>query len=97
MKQFTEIAKLVRSARSTLAPSQLAHLVIEKAEGEVGQFYLINVFAEAFPEIPLQQVKRASRWHCLCVDGMSDAEFDAILSPWITSSDIDSPPQTPCV
>ena len=95
MKHFTEIAKLVRSARSRLKPSQLAYLVIEQADGEVGQFYLISVFAEAFPEIPLQQVKRASRWHCLCDNGMSDAEFDAMLSPWITDANPDLPSATP--
>lgn len=89
MKNYIELAALVRSAPSSLSPSKLAHLVIQKAEGEVGQFYLINVFAEAFPDIPLQQLKRASRWHCVCDNGMSDTEFDAILSPWISGAEDD--------
>ena len=90
MKHFTEIAELLRSDQSGLSPAQLAHLVIQEAGGEVGQFYLINVFAEAFPFIPLQQVIRASRWHGVCYNGMNDTEFNAMLSRWINSSDSDS-------
>ena len=95
MKHYSEMAELIRAARANLAPSQLALMVIQHAEGEVGQFYLINVFAEAFPEVSLQQLKRASRWHRVCDNGMSDTEFDSMLSPWFASSSSDSPSSTP--
>ena len=38
-------------------------------------------------DVPLQQLKRASRWHRVCENGMSDEEFDAMLSQWISNSD----------
>ncbi|MCU0796291.1 MAG: hypothetical protein MUF31_10190 [Akkermansiaceae bacterium] len=95
MKHYSEMAELMRIARANMLPSQLAHMVILHADGDVGQFYLITVFAEAFPEVPLQQIKRASRWHRVCNNGMSDAEFDAMLSPWFGSASSDSPPQEP--
>jgi hypothetical protein len=48
-----------------------------------GQFFLINAFAEAFPELPLGPLGRASRWHEVCRGGISDEEFDEMLKPFI--------------
>lgn len=83
MGDFSKMIELLRAGRSTLSPSQLARLVMEEAGGEAGQFFLINVLDEAFPEIPFRVIIRAGRWHQVCQDGMSDAEFDALLSPWL--------------
>jgi hypothetical protein len=54
----------------------------------MGQFFLINVFCEAFPEIPLRQMKRASRWHGVCKDGLSDEEFNEMLRPFFDRSSL---------
>ena len=87
MKNFTELIELLRAERPSSSPSQLARIVVREANVEVGQFYLINVFDEAFPEIPFRDMIRASRWHQVCKNGISDAEFDAMLSPWFNNDD----------
>ena len=87
MKHFTEIAEQMRNASAGATPSELAKLVLREAERSVGEFYLANVFAEAFPKVPLNVLMRASHWHGVSEGGMSDERFDSLLSPYLNSSD----------
>ncbi|EDM78393.1 hypothetical protein PPSIR1_06076 [Plesiocystis pacifica SIR-1] len=59
----------------------LAEMLDTKLDGGL----LVGVFGRAFPGIPLEVALEALVWHRLAPDGngMSDAEFDALLGKWI--------------
>lgn len=77
------VRQLAESNATVLSASQLGHFIVNNAGGEVGSFYLIHVFHEAYPEIPFRDLIRACFWQGVCEKGMSDAEFDARLSRWV--------------
>jgi hypothetical protein len=80
--RLESVAQELRDAVRHSSPSELAEIARNRCQGEMGQFFLINVFCEAFPEIPLRQMKRASRWHGVCIGGLSDEEFNEMLRPF---------------
>lgn len=80
---YITIARALREKPCRCSPASLARLAIRMMGAQKGQFLLINAFSEAFPEMPLGHLKRASRWHRVCDGGMSDAEFDQMLKPFI--------------
>lgn len=51
--------------------------------GRLSQGILITFFKSAFPEIPLRVLLEAGAWHRVSGGGLTDAEFDALLAPWI--------------
>lgn len=80
---YITISRALRDEPCRCSPVALARLAIRMMGADKGQFFLINVFAEAFPEMPLRYLKQASRWHEVCRGGMSDEEFDHMLKPFI--------------
>jgi hypothetical protein len=80
-----EVLEALRSKRGRQTPVELAELLDRLTGGHRSQGTLVMYFKRAFPEIPLRVVIDASAWSRVRdgVVGLSDAEFNELLRPWL--------------
>jgi hypothetical protein len=77
----------LRAARGRLSPVKIADLLDDLTGGKLSDAAIVTYFKRAFPEIPLRTLLEAGAWERISGGGMSDEEFNTLLSPWLTSSD----------
>ncbi|WP_157595657.1 hypothetical protein [Plesiocystis pacifica] len=78
--------KLRKHARETGDPPHVLAQVLAKLLGrELCGRVIVGGLGQAFPTIPLDELLKATIWRRVTADGdgMSDAEFDALLGKWI--------------
>lgn len=78
-----DIIYALRARRGGLSPVQMAEYLGNMANGGLSQGTMIMFFSRAFPEIPLLVLREAGGWQRLSNGGLTDAEFTALLQPWL--------------
>lgn len=79
------IRAIQRSARTSSA-SGVAFELEGIAPGGLTQASVISYFKRAFPQIPLRTLIEAGGWRRLSAGELDDADFDALLRPWLPTT-----------
>lgn len=78
-----EIIDALRAAHPARRPHELAILLGELRAEPVSQGSVATYFKRAFPSIPLRVLLEAGAWHRVSAGHMSDADFDALIGPFL--------------
>ena len=78
-----EIIKLLRDKQRQLSAVELANVINEITKGKLSQGTLITYFKRAFPSIPLRTLLESGAWYRVSNGGLSDEDFNLLLSPWL--------------
>lgn len=78
-----EILEELRRVGRNCAAIQVAETLDVLADGGLNQGTLITYFKRAFPQIPLGVMLNAGGWSRVSGGGVSDKEFEDMLSPWL--------------
>lgn len=88
-----ELLETLRAEAENLNAVEMADL-LERLNGGISQFSMTSCFKSAFPEIPLRELILASGWNRLSSGGLSDQDFNEMLSPWLPRRTPDQRPKT---
>lgn len=79
----TEVLTELRRLASTQTPVQLVETLAALRSKEFLAASEMEVWLHlAFPDIPVRVLRTAGAWHRVSDGGMSDEEFNALLSPY---------------
>ena len=81
-----EIIELLRTSARESTAVAVAAVLDQIVPGGLTQGSMIAYFKRAFPEIPMRTLLDAGGWHRVSAGGLSDADFDALLRPWLPSA-----------
>lgn len=80
-----EVISALRAAAGQKTACQMAELLGTWLDGGLTQGAIVTYFKRAFPAIPLRVLLQAEVWTRVNAGGMTDAEFDALLGPWLVN------------
>ncbi len=83
-----EVIRCLREAAGAGAsPVEVANLLGQLCEQGLHQSTLTMYFKRAFPRLPLRTLLEAGAWRGVCAGGMSDDDFNRLLSLHLRSSE----------
>lgn len=83
MKDEEIIRRLQEAARAGAPPAQVAHILDEIAPEGLQQSSLTMFLKQAFPRLPLRTLLEAGAWRAVSDGGISDEDFNQLLSPYL--------------
>lgn len=78
-----EILGLLRVHRNRFSAVELADILRDGAKEGLTQGTLVAYFKRAFPDLPLRVLLDAGAWNRVSGGGMTDAQFEEHLMPWL--------------
>lgn len=81
MTVFTRLREHARTSGDP--PHALARTLAEYLSREISAQLVVSGFLRAFPSVPLEVLLKACQWSAVSAGEMTDAEFDALLGPYI--------------
>jgi hypothetical protein len=78
-----EILEVLRAQRNRLSAVELAEILRDGAKEGLTQGTLVTYFKRAFPDLPLRVLLDAGAWCRVSDGGMTDAQFEEHLTPWL--------------
>lgn len=80
-----QVLDMLRAHRNRLSAVELAELLRDGASEGLTQGTLVTYFKRAFPDLPLRVLLDAGAWIRVSDGGMTDAQFEEHLMPWLAA------------